>query len=328
MNRHDQMFKDLFRSFFPELVRLADPGLAARLAEDLGSGAITFLDKEVFHDLPDGRRREADLLAEIPAGSGQRKPLVHIEIERQFRTTISRRLWRYSFQICLYYARPVVSIVVFLRGGPPGARWIVCAEEAFDQEIHRFRFLSIGLSRMPAETFLARPEPLAWALAALARPGDLGRARLKLALLKKIASAQIGEAKQFLLTNCVETYLQLAGREAEEYGAFRAAEANPEVKAMELTWADRMQAQYEQAGLQKGMQKGLEKGMEKGIEKGRREGAERLRSTLLRQLGQRFGEVSSAVRRRVEAISSLEELGGLVDRILEVRSIEELGLGG
>ncbi|MEP7010677.1 MAG: hypothetical protein ABJC13_10170 [Acidobacteriota bacterium] len=319
MNRHDQMFKDLFRAFFPELVRLADPGLASRLAEDFGLRAITFLDKEVFHDLPEGRRREADLLAEIPSGSGERKPLVHVEIERQFRTSISRRLWRYSFQICLYYARPVVSIVVFLRGGPPGAQWTVCAEQAFDEEIHRFRFLSLGLSRMPAEILLDRPEPLAWALASLALPGKLGRARLKLALQRKIASSRIGEAKKFLLTNCVETYLQLAGREATEYAALRAAEPTPEVEAMELTWADRMQAQYEQAGLQKGMERGMEKGMEKGIE--------RLRSTLLRQIGQRFGAVSPATRRRIEAISSLDELGGFTDRILEVSSIDELGLG-
>ena len=171
---------------------------------------------------------------------------------------------------------------------------------------------------MPAETLLARPEPLAWALASLARPGELGRPRLKLALLKKIASAPLGEAKKFLLTNCVETYLQLAGREAKVYAALRAAEATPEVEAMELTWADRMQAQYEQAGLQRGMEKGMERGMERGVE--------RLRTTLLRLIGQRFGAVSPATRQRIEEISSLDELGGFADRILEVKSIEELGL--
>jgi hypothetical protein len=96
----------------------------------------------------------------------------------------------------------------------------------------------------------------------------------------------------------------LIGRAAGIY----AAQKNPESEAMKLTWGERMAAEYEQ----------------RGLEKGRKEGT---RQALLRLLGKRFGEVSPAVRKRVEAISSIEELGGLVDRTLEVRSIDELGLG-
>ncbi len=92
---------------------------------------------------------------------------------------------------------------------------------------------------------------------------------------------------------------------------------------MEMTWADRMEVQYGQRGLEQGLEKGLKQGLEQGLERG----AERLRTTLLRQLGQLFGEVSPKVRKRIEAIGSLDELGGLADRILEVESIEELGLG-
>ena len=50
MTGHDQLFKDLFREFFPELLYLTDPDLAARLNADSGSGGLTFLDKEVFLD--------------------------------------------------------------------------------------------------------------------------------------------------------------------------------------------------------------------------------------------------------------------------------------
>ena len=92
---------------------------------------------------------------------------------------------------------------------------------------------------------------------------------------------------------------------------------------MEMTWADRMAAQYMQQYTQQGLEKGLEKGLERGLAKG----AERFRNALLRQLGKRFGEVSPTLRERVEAIESLDELEGLADRILEVKSIEELGLG-
>ncbi|HEV7670850.1 MAG TPA: DUF4351 domain-containing protein [Thermoanaerobaculia bacterium] len=93
---------------------------------------------------------------------------------------------------------------------------------------------------------------------------------------------------------------------------------------MEMTWAERMVAEYKQKVLEEGVELGLEQGREQGLEKGVEQG---VRSTLLRLLGRRFGEVPPTVRARVEAIDSLDELGGLTDRILEVKSIEELGLG-
>ncbi len=319
MAPHDQLFKDLLRTFFLDFLFIADSGLAARLAADLGPGDITFLDKEMFLDQPEGKRREADLVAEVPRRSDGRKLLIQVEIEHQYRSETGRRLWRYSNQLYQRYEQPVVSIVVYLQGGPPGGHWVVWAEHALDQEIHHFRYLSFGVSKLLAEGLLARPQPLAWALASLARPGKIGRVRLKLELLRKIAMAPNREIDRFLLTNCVETYLQLEGREAEEYAAIRSTQNNSEIEAMEMTWADRI---GEEVGAQY-----LQKGLEQGRKEGREEGAVRLRSTLLRLLGKRFGKLSPAFRARIEAIGSLEELAGLVDRVLEVRSVEELGLG-
>ncbi|HXU30521.1 MAG TPA: hypothetical protein VN851_08100 [Thermoanaerobaculia bacterium] len=319
MINHDQLFKDLFRSLFPDLAALADADPRARLARALGPGAFKFLDKEVFQDFPEGRRHEVDLLVEVPKRRGRPTFLIHVEIEREYRADFGRRLKRYSYQLHLRHAVPIVSIVVFLRGGRPGAHWVERPERVLGMEIQRFRYLSLGLSGLPAEDLLDRPEPLAWALAALARPGRIGRARLKIELLRKIATATIGEAERFLLTNCIETYLQLTGREAKEYLELRRAQMHPEIEAMEMTWADRLEAQIGAQYLQKGVEQGLEQGLERA--------AELLRHTLVRQLGQRFGEVSPRVRTRIEAIGSLDELGGLADRILEVESIEELGLG-
>ncbi len=319
MSRHDQLFKDLFRAFFPDLLLLADIDLAALLAADRGSG-IKFLDKEVFLEVPEGRRREADLVAELSSPKSSQKILIHVEIERRFLNSMGRRLWRYSHQLYLRYDLPVVTIVVFLRGGPPGGQRIDYLELAFEWEVHRFRYLSFGLSKLPAQTLLERPEPLAWALAALAQPGELGRAKLKIELLLKIAKAPLREDERYLLTDCVETYLQLAGRDAEEFAALRLAQKAPEVEAMELTWSERMAIQYTQKGIEKGVRKGLEQGIKKGVEQG-------VRDTLLHLLAKRFGRVSPAVRGRIKAVESLEELRALVDRTLEVTSIEELGLG-
>ena len=311
---HDRLFKNLFRSSFRDLLALADGELAAGLP----SGEIAFLEKEFSLELPEGERREVDLLAAIPDASGATQLLVHLEIERRYRSRIGRRLWRYSLLLHLRHPEPLVSLVVFLSGGPPGPVWAVHVEEALGRETTRFSYLSFGLSRMPAETLLARPEPLAWGLAALAKPGDLGKVRLKLELLRRIARVQIGETQRSLLINCVETYLQLTGREAAVFETLRAQDS-PEVEEMELTWADQIEAKGEAKGMKKGRERGIEEGLERGVE--------RLRHTVLRQLAQRFGPVSPVLRRRVEAIRSLDELGAIADRILEVQAIEDLGLG-
>ncbi len=92
MTGHDQLFKDLFREFFPELLQLADPDLAARSTPGRKLKGLAFLDKEVFLDWPEGRRREADLVAEISGRGGRRKLLIEVEIEHSHRRTIGHRL--------------------------------------------------------------------------------------------------------------------------------------------------------------------------------------------------------------------------------------------
>jgi len=76
-------------------------------------------------------------------------------------------------------------------------------------------------------------------------------------------------------------------------------------------------------------------GWEEGKEEGRREGegkglrvgvAEGTRQVLLHQLGKRFGPLPETVRRRVEAIDSLDLLTRLAERLLSAHSLEEMGL--
>lgn len=309
MPLHDHLFKSLFRTFFRDLLLLFDAKLAVWLGPDT---VVEFRDKELIPDSPEREGRIVDLLAAVPDPAGGRAALVHVEIERSALQNIGRRLWDYSIRLRGRYPEPLLSLVVFLRGGPPGPTWTIHTEEVGGDEVARFRYLSLGLSRFPAEKLLARPEPLAWALAALAKPGALGRARVKFEALRKIANAAISEREKILLVNCVETYLPLKGRDAEEYASLASAHHSPENKAMQMTWADKIEA----------------KGIAKGRKEGREEGAELLRRTLLLQLDQRFGQVPEALQERLAAIHSFAKLGAIARRILKVQSIEELGLGG
>jgi len=92
LTSHDQLAKDLFRTFFAGLLRLAAPEAAPRLHLD----DAVFLDKQAFTDWPEGDRREMDLLAEVPvADLTDHRILVHVEVEAEARPGMTDRIWQY-----------------------------------------------------------------------------------------------------------------------------------------------------------------------------------------------------------------------------------------
>jgi hypothetical protein len=316
---HDQVFKDLLGVFLPELVTLVAPEPAARLQLT----PWTLLDKETFTDWPKGKRREVDLLARVALADGSnRTALIHVEIEARYRPEIGRRLGGYYMQIRLRHNLPIIPIALCLRGGPPGISLGPVMDAELGVTIGSFNYYLFCLEGSRAEDFLARDQPLGWALAALMRPETLSRAEHKMACLQRIAAAPLDDLHRFLLVNCVETYLQLTGRDAEELAALQAQGNAKEVRSMgtrRLSWAE----QFEQKGWNKGVETGWNKGIEKGVEKGVEVG---VRQTLLRLLGARFGPLTDDVKRRVEAIHSVERLNQIAEHLLVARSLEEMDL--
>ena len=91
---HDQGFKHLLSAYFLEFLDLFAPEVRAFAEPD----SLVFLDKEVFADLPDGQRGEADLLGSLRVADSERIFLVHLEHEAQYRNHFERRMF-------FYYAR-------------------------------------------------------------------------------------------------------------------------------------------------------------------------------------------------------------------------------
>lgn len=300
---HDQLAKDLLRAFFADFLALTLPDVAERLRLE----EHVFVDKQSFTDWPTGSRRELDLLVRVPAqGDGDMTLLIHIEIEGTARAGIDDRLWSYYMQLRLRHGVLVVPIVTFLRGGPCGVRRGVLREGFATLDTICFRYEAFGISGCRSEEYLSRPEPLAWALAALMRPGRRSRAGLKMECLRRIAGGELTELQRFLLVNFVETYLQLTGSQAAEYARLRQLAENREAAAMEMTWAEQMEA------------RGIEKGLGKAVEA--------LREIVLRQLEQRFGTVPGTTKRKIGKIKSLEPLTEIAEKVFVVDSIDELGL--
>jgi Domain of unknown function (DUF4351) len=109
----------------------------------------------------------------------------------------------------------------------------------------------------------------------------------------------LNDDRRGLLVNCVGTYIQLEGEEAARFAAALEEEQNGEVQAMEMTWFDKV----EHKGRQQGMQ-----------------------SLILGQMEKRFGPLPAETRKRVEAIDSTEELNRLAARVLDARSLDEMGV--
>lgn len=150
--------------------------------------------------------------------------------------------------------------------------------------------------------FLARSEPIGWALAALMSRGKESRPAYKLACQKRILTARLTGARRTLLLDFVEAYLELTPAEATEYKIL-SRRNHRRTRAMWMTWSEKQKAA--------------------GKKEGKSEGA---RSVLLHLLNQRFGPLPDPVQRQVEAISSLRRLTRLAEQVLVAGSLRELRL--
>ncbi len=312
---HDQLWKELIRAFSVDFLQLVDDDLAGRL--ELSS--LTLGPAEEFLDQPTGAERRLDLVGGARTLEGD-DLVVHVEIELRYRAPVPSRLCLYNRLLSLRRCRPVHTIVLYLHGGPAKPEISRFAEISCEREVWVFSYRSFGLSGLRSRTYLARPEPLAWAIAALARAERGDRRALRRACLARIAASEsLTDANRFLLFNCVATYLQLGGGAVEEYAALRAHFAKPGVEMKPVTWEEKIEARGREQGREQGRKQGREQGRERGKEEGMRE-------LLLRQLRSRFPNLTGPMVERIEAIRSPDELGSLAERLLTARSIEELGL--
>ena len=281
---HDQLFKELLQEFFREFLELFFSRVAARL----DFSRVTFLDKELFTDSPEGDLREADLIAQVYTLDGQPEVvLIHVEVERQRRNTFSARMHDYYHIIRWRKKLAVYPIAIYLSPGAGGLVRETYTESVFDEEIDRFTYWAVGLPDLSADDYRDSENVLASGLSALMRVSTLGKAVQKAWQLRRVAQSAENEARKFLLVNLIEKYLPLQGAEAEE---FERLTAQPEAQEVH-----EMISIYEERGIEKGIERGIaigeerakemlsvyeERGIEKGIAKGVAIGEERAKEML------------------------------------------------
>ena len=108
---HDQLFKDLLRSFLRDFLELFFPDDARRLDFQ----TLSFLDKEVFTSFPEGSMRTADLLAQLDTVNGEPKLLlIHLEVQATHERNFAARMYEYYALLWFRLRLPIFPIVVYL----------------------------------------------------------------------------------------------------------------------------------------------------------------------------------------------------------------------
>ncbi len=254
-----------------------------------------------------------DLVAEATTRDGEpRIVLVHVEIEGEFGQAIDRRVQRYSMHLTLTTKKPVISIVVFLKGGLGGVeiREVLTTVGSF--EVWRFRYLAFGLSQSLAEDYVDPRRPLAAALAALMSSGIWDQVELKMRCLWAIGEAKtLDQRQRFLLARVVNTYIQLTAEQEQRFVAELNRESNKEVRMMAITW-DETLAEREARGRAEGEARGEARAAQEAD---------------LRVAKRRFGALPSAFQDRIRATQDVDRLYQILDQILEASSIDEIELG-
>ncbi|HKH48004.1 MAG TPA: hypothetical protein VKM72_25375 [Thermoanaerobaculia bacterium] len=238
--------------------------------------------------------------------------LIHVEIESRARTGMDQRLWGYYMQIRQRHELLVLPILVNLRGGRPGVGLEVLEEGFEPLPTGAFRYRVLGLSGCRAADWLPRPEPVAWALAALVHPGRWSRAELKAECLRRVWQWEDTGFRKEVLVNWIETYVQLSGEDAVEYRRLLDLKGNEEIRSMELTWLGKAEA------------RGIKEGIKKGRAQEKAETLEQMRQLVLGRIEKRFGAVPESVQAKVQAMNAVKPLAEMLEKLPLLRSAEDL----
>jgi hypothetical protein len=302
---HDQRFKTLIRNFFMEFLQL----FFSKWAERLDASAVEWLDKEIFPNPPEGRRRVLDLLGKLPlrqlvAGQRPGEPdqwlaLIHIEIESPDKaSTLRPRMYESYGWLRHQYGLPVLPIVVFLNVGLEGIGVDVYAEDFWELRAIQFQYLYVGLPTLNAVEYVNGDNWLGVALAALMRIPKDQIAWLGAEALRRIQTAPLNDQQRFLLGECVEAYLPLDDEQKREFERIIASPPYQGVQAVNMT--------------------SFEKGIEKGVDK-------ELRSSVREMIEAQFGALAPETVVRLEQLPA-DRLRTIRKGIFKAKSLHDLGL--
>jgi hypothetical protein len=133
----------------------------------------------------------------------------------------------------------------------------------------------------------------------------------KLHCLEAVSRAEVDEARKMVLANIVETYVELSPEQKDRFAAEIHREERKEVREMQMTWADKLEA------------KGRAQGRAQGRDQGKIQGT---REAIVLFWEHRLGPMPDEARQQLEAIDDLERLHRILEQVSGARSAAEIEL--
>ena len=202
---HDAVFKLLLDEFFVEFLDLFCPDALALIDPT----QISFLDKELFADLVDPDRREADIIARVGIAGREAFFIIHLEHQAQEDKALDRRMFRYFARLYERYDVPIYPIALCSYPSPRRAvadRHVVAIA---DLPVLHFQYRTVQLNRLDWRAYLRNDNPLAAALMARMRIADRDQMQVKAACLSRILGLPLSPRRRRLLAAFVGVYLRL-----------------------------------------------------------------------------------------------------------------------
>lgn len=203
------LFPELFQTFLADYLKIVEPDTAVHLIPERATFPVVDMSGWTQEE-----KTEIGAVAQIPTRDGGAVTLLaQLEPEPRGPVETARRFGRWFLALETRLVQPVLPSVIYLRGGRPGLNLessAVCT--VYSMEVVRLFYTAFGLSEARADYYLERPEPLAWAFAALMKPVRRNRDEHRLACLRRIAEAPLTDRQRSLLTSCVEQEQNLEAR--------------------------------------------------------------------------------------------------------------------
>lgn len=284
---HDQLFKELFSTFFVEFIELFLPEVASYLERE----PITFLQQEYFTDLITGERKIIDLLALVKFRGQQTCFIIHVENQSYTESDFTRRMFFYFAKLHQEYLLPVYPVVVFSFNEPKRPEPRQYQVEFSNLKVLEFNFTAIQLNQLNWRDFLQQQNPVAAALMAKMQIAPQDRPKVKAECLRLLATLRLDPARTQLISGFVDTYLRLNATEEQVFGR--------ELDSMGL---------IEEEQVMEIVTSWMETGMQKLV---------------LRQLNRRLGILEPSLEQHVSELP-LEQLEALGEALLDFTEISDL----
>ncbi|MBD2066726.1 DUF4351 domain-containing protein [Leptolyngbya sp. FACHB-671] len=301
---HDRLFKELLSTFFVEFIDLFLPEVSAYLEPN----SLTFLNTEVFTDVTEGDRHEADLLVQANFRGEDSCFLIHTEHQSYAESNFGQRMFNYFARLYQKYRLPIYPIVVFSFDEPYRAEGDRFEVTFPNKLVLQFNYEVIQLNRLNRRDFVRQPNPVASALMAKMRIPQAERPKVKLECLRLLATLRLDPARMQLISGFIDVYLRLNPSEQQQFqnelDRINPRQQREEVMEIVTSW----------------MQEGIERGLEQGLEQGRQEGEI---AVISRLLSRKFGAVDAELQERLRQLS-IAQLEDLAEALLDFSTKADL----